>query len=785
MTTPPARSPGIVVEALRASLEAASAHNPSDAERPVAILWTDRDSRWLPVLPRLRGLMPQLLTLGEYAPENRTGPSIWLRCVVERAVESPEIPEDTTPIIYLPGVGRQELGTAETCPDHLKPLVELQYRGTCWTQRNGRDWTVEAFLVSRDDGLGFDVARDSATRQSMLRALAELATASIQGLEGRRLEAEDFDRLFSDDPVRDLLVWLGDGGTQPAEWDAARWSAFTSRCKADFDFDPEGDGEVEAAELLGRREGPWDGVWRRYAEAPALYPGIRDLLHLATPNDLFAGSLPSWPKNNEKGEAELRRAFLELESALPPAARKRVIEFERTHAERRGSVWAKLGEAPLANALAHLAVLAERTSNPLGGTSPAEMASLYSDGAWEIDDAALSSIAAVRTSADTRAVTQALDAIYRPWLEAAARHLQDLVGKLPLPDHQGRESESTDVERGTVVLFADGLRFDVAQRLSERLRTRGGRSVDVSTRWAALPTVTATAKPAVSPVVESIRGDALGEDFLPEVVAENRPLTTDRFRKLLDAIGFQYLRTDETGEPAGRAWTEDGELDKLGHSLQARLAARVDEQVDLLLERIEALLDAGWREVRVVTDHGWLWLPGGLPKVDLPKFLTQSRWARCAAIRGDSTVDVPTVPWYWNVGERIAIGPGVACFTAGNAFAHGGLSLQESLIPALRITGGAGVGPAKVGVNITNASWVGLRCRILVDSPAPGFSIDLRTRVNDPDSSVAGPRPVDSGGVASLLVADEDFEGTPAALVVLDRGGQVIGRRSTMIGGEG
>ena len=32
-------------------------------------------------------------------------------------------------------------------PDPLKPLVELQYRGVCWTQRNGRDWAVEAFLA--------------------------------------------------------------------------------------------------------------------------------------------------------------------------------------------------------------------------------------------------------------------------------------------------------------------------------------------------------------------------------------------------------------------------------------------------------------------------------------------------------------------------------------------------------------------------------------------------------------------------------------------------------------
>ena len=221
-----------------------------------------------------------------------------------------------------------------------------------------------------------------------------------------------------------------------------------------------------------------------------------------------------------------------------------------------------------------------------------------------------------------------------------------------------------------------GLRLDVSHRLLERLKARG-RAVEMSTRWAAHPTVTATAKPAVSPVSEHFGGAALGADFRIVTAKVGCPLSTDRFRKLLDASGYQYLSADETGGPSpptplprgeggtsGRAWTEYGDLDKLGHSLQAKLAARIDEQVALLLERIESLLDAGWREVRVVTDHGWLWLPGGLPKVDLPKYLTQSRWARCASIEGDSTVQVPTVAWYWNAAERVAVGPGAAASAA-------------------------------------------------------------------------------------------------------------------------
>ena len=770
-------STATVVERLKASLEAAADHNPDDAEKPAAILWTDPDSRWQPIIPQLLPLMPHLLVLGEYDPDNRSGPSIWLRCVIERTLQSPGIPDESTPVIYLPDVGRGELGAAETCPHHLKPLVELQYRGTCWKQRNGRDWTVEAFLTSPDGGLGLDVAKDAATRDAMHRALPELAATPVQALQGRRLEAEDFDRLFSDDPVRDVLIWMSDAGQMKARWDGARWSAFRSRCRANFGFDPEKDGELAAAERLGKREGAWEPVWKRFAESPVPYAGVPELLRKVGPDDLFAqGS--SWPQQNEAGENALREALQQLEGP-PAAARKKIVELEKKHGERRGWVWAKLGQSPLADALEHLAVLASGATSELGGASIAQMAELYSSEGWKVDDAALRSMAAVKSAADTQAVSQALDAVYRPWLESAARHLQKLDRPLVVRDRQ--ESYDPPIEPGTVILFADGLRFDVSQRLVELLRT-GGRSVTATPHWAAHPTVTATSKPAVSPVIDSIKGLSLGEGFQPVTADAERPLTSDRFRGLLKAAGYQCLGTNETGDPAGRAWTEHGELDKLGHLLKAGLAPRIDDEVERLSERIAMLLDEGWQEVRVVTDHGWLWLPGGLPKVDLPRYLTISRWARCAAMEGGSTAETPVVGWDWNPQERIAVGPGIACFEAGNQYAHGGLSLQESLVPVIRVTSGAGSGKAEI--RITDLSWVGFRCRVRVEPVLPGLSVDLRTRIGDANSSVTTTRPVDGDGAASLLVGDDSLEGTTAAIVVLDANGQVIAQQSTIIGGE-
>jgi hypothetical protein len=103
--------------------------------------------------------MPELLTLGDYDPVTRTGPAIWLRCVIEpvvRAEKFPDLawPSGTVPVIYIPGVSRQTLRAVEDCPEPLKPLVELQYRGTVWMQKNGKDWTIRAFLVNDDEGLG-------------------------------------------------------------------------------------------------------------------------------------------------------------------------------------------------------------------------------------------------------------------------------------------------------------------------------------------------------------------------------------------------------------------------------------------------------------------------------------------------------------------------------------------------------------------------------------------------------------------------------------------------------
>jgi len=68
---------------------------------PAAILWTDTDGQWQVVVNQLQSLMPNIYTLGEYNPQEKTGPAIWLRCIIDRTLPDSLILEGEIPIIYM------------------------------------------------------------------------------------------------------------------------------------------------------------------------------------------------------------------------------------------------------------------------------------------------------------------------------------------------------------------------------------------------------------------------------------------------------------------------------------------------------------------------------------------------------------------------------------------------------------------------------------------------------------------------------------------------------------
>jgi hypothetical protein len=319
--------------------------------------------------------------------------------------------------------------------------------------------------------------------------------------------------------------------------------------------------------------------------------------------------------------------------------------------------------------------------------------------------------------------------------------------------------------------------------LSERLNSNT-LQVELNWDWVPFPSVTATAKPYVSPIAELFRGGVAGDEFGVTVAQTGQHCISERFQQLLTDNNIQILKEMAVGNPEGKAWTEIGGIDEHGHNEGWKLAKSVMQEIQDITDRICQLLDAGWKEVIVVTDHGWLMLPGGFPKIELPKYLTEHRWGRCAAMKEMVATELPTLPWYWNPLVQIASPPGVGCFKAGEEYMHGGISLQELIVPRLIVKASESSGKQS---RLANIKWIGLRCRVTVQDAVPGLEVDLRIRQADAASSKVdgiAPREVSEDGTVSLPIADDRDEGIEIEVVLISKDGHILHSLRTVIGGK-
>ena len=82
-------APATAVTVLDRLIESLRAKNrPFDGqERPGAILWTDPSGEWRPLVELMVARGDELLMLDDYRPESRSGPAVWIRCVVDGTLE--------------------------------------------------------------------------------------------------------------------------------------------------------------------------------------------------------------------------------------------------------------------------------------------------------------------------------------------------------------------------------------------------------------------------------------------------------------------------------------------------------------------------------------------------------------------------------------------------------------------------------------------------------------------------------------------------------------------------
>lgn len=775
--------PMTVAERLVEEIRSDANYNSNVQVAPACILWPDGDRQFEPIIPRLLQEMPELCVLGDYDPDARSGPAIWLRMVIADKVDDAKIPAGQTPIIYLPGIRRQDLRAVDECPETLKPLAELQYRGSIWSQVNNKDWTILSFLSSNQGGLGLNVAQDGATKNSLRPSLYRVLDERLDLLEGKHLDKDYFNSLLSGgDPIKNLLIWIDAPEKFKGDCDTNSWNGFVEICKSQFKFDPDSDGEIQAAYFLAEQAAPWDAVWERYAEAPQRYPHIPDQIRKSDPpkpTGLFDESF-GWPQWNERKEAELLAELKSVANKDEEAARKLVLQANKDHQERRNLVWTELGLSPMALAVEHLADLANLTAESLAGGTAEDMAAVYANSGWKADDAVMNALSCVTSEAEVQAVSAAIHALYTSWSEQGALHLQKEVAQNGYPGGDFQSATQQEFEPGTCVFFVDALRYDLGQRLIQKLEDIG-HHVRISSNWSTLPSVTASAKAAVSPVRHLLKGEDVNEDFYPNIVASQKRAETYNLAKLIEDNGWQRLTKTDFGDPSGLGWCETGEIDKKGHQLGWKLARSADNLLKEIVDQIKQLLETGWKKVEVVTDHGFVLLPNGLPESKLPSSLSVNKWGRCAAIKPGANSDEQLHPWFWNPTQSFALASGISSYKK-RYYTHGGLSVHECVTIGLSVSSSGAAGSV---VRIKKVSWKQLRCTVEVDELTEGIQLDIRTHAGNASTTEASKiKPFKEKTKCSVIVEDDDLLGDRVYVVILDANGNAIAQQETVVGGD-
>lgn len=742
--------------------EQARRYNPGLEAKPIAILWTDEKREWEAVLPKIKEALPELFSLGDYAPDDRSGPGIWLRMVADG--QAGQVGNGATPILYLPGVGNGQLRTdlrGLKSDPQLAPLAELQYRGSFWRQENGKDWTLRAFLESKRGGLGLKLSGTQETSQALKPAIAKLLLQNLPALQSQTIDERFLNDLINPAPDETVLRWL----TSP---DAIRqekgdtWESFVTTTRSRFGVDLSR-GPLEAAQRIlasGMGDSAYP-LWEKYVAHWQSYPDVYELFRSITPPSMIEGP-ERYPRENDADEKRLAEELLKAAELDPVAAAQAVLSLESKHAARRDMLWAKQGHAPLATALAHLAAIASASLQPLAGGNVAEAAGRYAESGWRIDAAARAAMAVAQHAELEQPIYAVLEALYRRWLEKQAERFQALVKQGGYPHWSLPE-----VSDGTVVLFVDGLRFDLARELEANIAADGDLNLTLEPGFTSIPSVTSSGKVWVSPAC-GLAERGSGSNFEP--VLPRGPYTADKLRKAMESEVYAIVDTESPSLAYGKGWAEfPGDIDNDGHNKGLKLARAVGAHLDDLERAIRRLLNAGWKEVWVVTDHGWLLLPGCLPKAELPSRLTETRWGRCAILREAAAgQDGLVLPWSFDPSVRVALAPGISAYTAGREYDHGGLSPQESVVPFLRVKRN---GPVAGQPRLSSVTWNTTKtiCRVTA-TDANGLSVSVERL----GSSVGEPGTIDGESKGKVVFEEVgDLIGEQISLV-LRRDGQKV-----------
>jgi hypothetical protein len=489
-------------------------------------------------------------------------------------------------------------------------------------------------------------------------------------------------------------------------------------------------------------------------------------------------SLPqeSWPQLNEDEESKLAVALQAVSKMDIPKAYSKLGDLNDKSRTRRSWVWAELDKAPLANSVSHLHKLAEKCQVSFGNYTLENLKHYYENDGFVVDHYMRKSLLAVKSTKDKEVVIKVIALFYKPWLESLTNRFQQLVQE----NDEIFTNQQNQEEKEDFVLFVDAFRFELAKEFIQKLNDEyPAIKTAMNPTWSAIPSLTPTAKVKVSPIADLISVNSDCREFRPQL-KNTKDLSTTVFRDTLKTKGFEYLAKTPEIEAGKRYWMEIGDIDTKGHQEQSGLVKRIDELFDQIIETLEAVFEKGYAKIKIVTDHGWLLLPGGLPKTQLYTDLAETRWGRCALLKEGAITPLMHLPWRWNPSIHIAYAPGISFFKVNEEYAHGGISIHECLIPEIILE--SNIQPNSNAL-IKSIKWVNLKCNIETESTPDGYTLDVRTKAADEKTSIVVSNKNSVLNNKGKVMVSDEAEGNAATILLLNPMGVIMDKKLTTIGG--
>jgi hypothetical protein len=402
-----------------------------------------------------------------------------------------------------------------------------------------------------------------------------------------------------------------------------------------------------------------------------------------------------------------------------------LLAARETLAARRNSIWSSQPER------AQLWAVAERCINLLeiagrvesswqaeAGTLKAMISAYTHEGGWsELDRAQRlleQSLAEFTGQDELESVILLCRSCYRRVVDAIQDRFLDRIEAESWPAEGFlRQTQVFDrfitpvlANREKVVLFlADSLRFEMGRDLTQALSDLG--QADIQPVCSSVPTITAVGMAALLPGADGTLGlveedgdfiPCIGDRLLKDLPARLTFLKEklgDRMAEVEISKFLSLPSTKKQADAVGKAdllVVRDTRIDNLGETVPLHEARRyMSDMLGDLKAAVNQLVRLGYERFVFATDHGHVLLPEILPG-DVVSQAPTGEWGMSKRrvrlgkqVKESAGTRIFTARQLGISGEigEVILPSGFGVYSDGSGYLHGGLSLQEAVLPVI------------------------------------------------------------------------------------------------------